>query len=65
MLKPKDIDLLNGYKNRTHMHAVYKRPTSDQGHIQTEIEGMEKDIACKWKPKESLSSNSHIRQNKL
>ena len=33
--------------------------------IQTESEGMEKDIPCKWKPKESWSSNSHIRQNRL
>ena len=26
---------------------------------------MEKDIPCKWKSKESWSSNSHIRQNGL
>ena len=31
----------------------------------TESEGMEKDIPCKWKSKESWSSNSHIRQNRL
>ena len=29
--------------------------------LQTESEGMEKDIPCKWKSKESWSSNSHIR----
>ena len=29
--KTKDIDWLNGYKNRTHIYAVYKRPTSDLG----------------------------------
>ena len=23
--------LLNGYKNKTHIYAVYKRPTSDLG----------------------------------
>ena len=28
---PKDIDWLNGYKNKTRIYAVYKRPTSDQG----------------------------------
>ena len=28
---PKDIDWLNGYKNKTHTYAVYKRPTSDLG----------------------------------
>ena len=26
---PKDSDWLNGYKNKTHIYAVYKKPTSD------------------------------------
>ena len=64
MLQPKDIDWLNGYKNKTCIYAVYKRTTSDLG-TQTESEGMEKDIPCKWKSKQSWSSNSHIRQNRL
>ena len=29
MLQPKDTDWLNEYKNRTHIYAVYKKPTSD------------------------------------
>ena len=29
MPQPKDIDWLNGYKNKTHIYAVYKRPTRD------------------------------------
>ena len=29
MLQPKDTDWLNGYKNKTHVYAVYKKPTSD------------------------------------
>ena len=58
MLQPKDTGSLNGYKNKTHIYAVYKRPTSDLG---TESEGMEKDIPFKWKSKESWSSNTHIR----
>ena len=29
MLQPKDIDWLKGHKNKTHIYAVYKRPTSD------------------------------------
>ena len=29
-------------------------PLQTQGHVQTESEGMEKDIPCKWKPKESI-----------
>ena len=32
---------------------------------QTETEGMEKDTPCKWKSKESWSSNCHVRQNRL
>ena len=27
----KNTGLLNGYKNKTHIYAVYKRPTSDLG----------------------------------
>ena len=29
MLQPKDIDWLNGYKNKTHIYAVYRKSTSD------------------------------------
>ena len=29
ILQPKDTDWLNRYKNKTHIYAVYKRPTSD------------------------------------
>ena len=31
MLQPKDKDWPNGYKNKTPIYAVYKRPTSKQG----------------------------------
>ena len=31
MLQPKDTLWLNGYENKTHIYAVYKRPTSDLG----------------------------------
>ena len=33
----------------------------NKGHIQTESEGLEKHILCKWRPKESKSNNPHIR----
>ena len=33
------------------------------GHTKTE--GIEKGIPCKWKSKESWSSNTHIRKNRL
>ena len=38
-------------------------PPQNKGHIQTESEGLEKDIPRKQRPKESRSSNTHIRQN--
>ena len=39
MPQPKDKDWLNGYKNKTPVYAVYKRPTSN---LQTKSEGLEK-----------------------
>ena len=47
MPQPKEKDLLNEYKNKTPVCAVYKRPSQAKGHIQTESEGLEKDIPCK------------------
>ena len=32
-----------------------------KGHIQTESEGLEKEILCKWRLKESRSSNTQNR----
>ena len=36
-------------------------PPQNKGKIQTESEGLEKVIPCKQRPKESKSSNTHIR----
>ena len=36
-------------------------PPQNKGHIQTKSEGLEKNIPCKWRPKESRSCNTHIR----
>ena len=35
-------------------------PPQNKGHIQTESEGLEKDIPRKQRPKESRSGNTHI-----
>ena len=48
----KDTDWLNGYKNKTHIYSVYKKPTPDLKHIQTESERMEKYIPHKGEAKE-------------
>ena len=45
MLQPKDTDWLNGYKNKKHIYAVYKKPTSD---LKTHI-----DWVRGWKQKEA------------
>ena len=36
-------------------------PPQTKGHIQTESEGLKKDIAQKWTTKEGSISNIHIR----
>jgi len=38
-----------------------KTRPQNKGCIETEREGLEKDISYKWRPKESRSSNSHIK----
>ena len=47
MLQPKDIDWLNGYKNKTRTYAVYKRHLRAKDK-QAESKRMEKDTSCKW-----------------
>ena len=42
MLSPKDTGWLNGYKNKTHIYAVYKRPTSDLGTHTDKVRGWNK-----------------------
>ena len=40
MLQPKDTDWLNGYKNKTHIYAIYKKPKSD---LKTHIDLKQED----------------------
>ena len=42
---------------------MHKRPTSDL-ETQTESEGIEKGILCKWKSKERRSNNIHTKKKK-
>ena len=37
-------------------------PLQTQGHMQTESEGMEEDITCKWESKESKTNDMCISQ---
>ena len=44
------------------LYMLLRRYTpQNKGQIQTENDGLEKDISRKWKPKEIRSSNTHIR----
>ena len=61
MPQPKDKDWLNGYKKQPLYMLSIRDPPQTKEHKQTESEGLEKDISCKWRPKESRSSNTHIR----
>ena len=61
MPQPKDKDWLNGYKTRSLYMLSTRDPPQNKEHIQTESEALEKDISHKWRPKESTSSNTHIR----
>ena len=65
MLQPKGKDWLNGYKKRPLYMLSTRDPPQNKGHIQTESEGLEKYIPRKQRPKESRSSNTHIRENRL
>ena len=61
MPQPKDKDWPTGNKNKTLSMLLTRDPPQNKGHIQTESEGLEKDIPCKLRPKESRNSNTHIR----
>ena len=42
--QPKDKDWVNGYKNKTPIMLSKRDPPENKEHIQTESEGVEKDI---------------------
>ena len=42
MPQPKDKDWLNGYKSKTPIYAVYKRPISNQGTHRLKVKGWKK-----------------------
>ena len=55
---------MNGYKNKTHLYTIFKRPTSVLGHVKIESERMEEKIPSKWKSKESWSKQ-HSKKRDL
>ena len=63
MLQPKDTDWLNGYKNKTHIYAVYKKPTSDLKTHRLKVRGWKNIFHANGKQK-NWSTNPYIRQNR-
>ena len=61
MLQQEGTDWLDGWKNKTHIYTVYKKPTqptqqketTSQKHIQTESERMENIFHANGKQKEA------------
>ena len=56
---------LNEYKTTLIYMLSTRDPFQIWGNIQTKNDGIEKGIPCKYKSKESWSSNTLIRQNRL
>ena len=53
MLQPKDTDWLNGYKNKTRIHAVSNRPVSDRGTHTDKVKGWKKIFHANVKQKKA------------
>ena len=53
MLQPKGIDWLNGYKNKTHIYAVYKKPTSDLDKNRLKVRGWKNIFHANGKQKKA------------
>ena len=61
MPQTKDKDWLNGYKTRPLNMLSTRDPAQNKGHKQTESDGLEKNISCEGRPKESRIHNTHVR----
>ena len=53
MPQPKDTDWLNGYKNKIHIYAVYKKPTSDLKTYRLKVRGWKNTCHANGKQKKA------------
>ena len=53
MLQPKDTDWLNGHKNKTHIYAVFKKPTSDLKTYRPKVRGWKNIFHANMKKKKA------------
>ena len=62
--RPRLTERIKKKKKKKPMYMLYSRD-SLQTSIETEREGMEKNISCKWQTKEGWNSNTYVIKNKL
>ena len=62
MLQPKHTDWLNGYKSKTRIYAVYKKPTSD---LKTHIDWKWKDEKVYYMQMESKAGVAVLMSDKI
>ena len=53
MLQPKDTDWLNRYKNKTHIYAVYNKPTLDPKTYRLKVRGWKNIFHANGKQKKA------------
>ena len=53
MFQAKDTDWLNGHKNKTHIYAVYKKPTSDLDTCRLKVRGWKNIFHAKGKQRKA------------
>ena len=70
MLLPKDTDWLNGYKNKTHIYAVYKKSTSDLKTYRLKVRGWNNIFHANGKQKKAgvailISDKTDLKINNI
>ena len=65
MHQSRDVDCLGGGNIRPINMLSARDQLQIYGHLQSESKRIGKCTPCKWKSKESWSTNTHIRQNRL
>ena len=51
MLPPKDTDWLNGYKNKTHIYNVYKKPSSELKRSKLQVRSLQTSLQTTYRLK--------------
>ena len=65
MHQSRDVDWLGGGNIRPINMLSARDQLQIYGHLRSESKRIGKCTPCKWKLKESWSTNTHIRQNRL